>query len=85
MGIEPTTSGLGNHRITPPVQSGAESSVRLLLTKNPACSFSCPCRYAGPLALAVVNSYLCEIDVIDGEYRVADVQLACERRRPARF
>ena len=30
------------HRITPPAHSGAESSVRLLLTKNPARSYNCP-------------------------------------------
>ena len=28
--------------ITPPAQYGAEDNVRLLLTINPACSFSCP-------------------------------------------
>ena len=31
-----------NHRITPSAQGGAEGSVRLLLTKNPVCSLSCP-------------------------------------------
>ena len=30
-----------NQQITPPAQSGAEGSVRLLLTKNPACFLSC--------------------------------------------
>ena len=29
-------------RITPPAQGRAQGSARLLLTKNPACSFSCP-------------------------------------------
>ena len=31
-----------NPRVTPPTQYVVEGSVRLLLTKNPACSFSCP-------------------------------------------
>ena len=31
-----------DHRIMPFAQCGAERSVRLLLTKNPACSFSYP-------------------------------------------
>ena len=30
-----------NHRMTPPSHSGAEDSVRLLLTKHSACFFSC--------------------------------------------
>ena len=30
-----------NYQITPPTQGGAEDSVRLLLTVNPATSFSC--------------------------------------------
>ena len=29
------------HLLTPPAQGAAEGSIRLLLTKNPACSFSC--------------------------------------------
>ena len=33
--------GANNRQITPPGQSGAKGSVRLLLTKNPACCFSC--------------------------------------------
>ena len=34
--------GTDNHQITCSAQGGAEVSVRLLMTKNPACSFSCP-------------------------------------------
>ena len=37
-----------NLSITPTAKGGVENSVRLLLTKNPACSFSCPsCQVRG--------------------------------------
>ena len=48
----------GKSSKTPPAQCGAESSVRHLLTKNPACSFSCPSQVRGislPAALAVAK------------------------------
>ena len=67
-----------NHRITPPAHSGAEDSVRLLLTKNAraACSFSCPWYQVHRPSFERFPRPWQTVGLTSGPFHVADTSLA---------